>query len=171
MTAMCLAAVKGRLAYVVHRICGHTVAWKTSPPDLPLCTGDIVCYDCRQVLWCRAHDPWRRESPPDGAIPEDHWGRARAQQPPVSLFEGLQHVLRLAAQCPPGPVGDDIRRAACELVEANSRAAQQAGRRRLLKTIARVEWRHACGQSRRDDPSELTSKQLVAALCRELHAE
>lgn len=168
---MWLAAVGGRLSYLVHRACGHAVAWKTSPPDLPLCTGDIVCYDCGQVLWCRAHDPWRRESQADGTMPADHWGRAGPPQPPTSLFEGLQQVLRLAAQCPPGPVGDDIRRAACELVEANSRAARHAGRRRMLKTIARLEWRHACGRSREDDPSHSTARELAAALRRELRAE
>lgn len=158
---MWLAALSGRLAYLVHRACGHAAAWKTFPADQPPCTGDIVCYDCAQVLWCRAHDPWRREA--GGAIPTDHWGR-RWARPASSTFEGLQHVLRLAAECPAGPVGDDIRRAACELVEAPSRAAQHAGRRRLLKAIARIESRRAYGRSRQDDPSQGAARQLAAAL-------
>jgi len=165
---MWLAALSGRAAYVAHRLCGHAVVWKTSPQDPPLCSGDIVCYDCRQVLWCRAHDPWRRDVRPDRTIPADHWGRAGPPQPPISLFEVLQQVLRLAAQCPAGPVGDDIRRAACELVEASSRAAQHAGRRRMLKAIARVEWRRACGRSRADDPSRQTAMQLAVAVRRDL---
>lgn len=165
---MWLAALNGRFAYVLHRACGHAVAWKASPPDLPLCTGDIICYDCAQVLWCRAHDPWRRVPLPEGTAPIDHRGRARPPQPSTSLFEGLQQVLRLAAQCPPGPIGDDIRRAACELVEAESRTAQHAGRRRMLKAIARIEWRHACGRSRDGDPSQGTARQLAAALRRDL---
>ena len=153
MTAMSLAALSGRFLYFFHRACGHAVASETVPQDLPSCGGDIVCYDCAQVLWCRAYDPWRRGSRGEGTIPADHWGRARPPQPLMSMFEGLQQVLRLAASCPAGPVGDDIRRAACELVEADSRAAQHAGRRRMLKAIARVEWRYACGRSRLDDPS------------------
>jgi hypothetical protein len=81
-----------------------------------------------------------------------------------SMFESLQRVLRLATQCPAGPIGDDLRRAACELVEARSGAAQHAGRQRMLKAIAGVEWRRARGRSRQDDPSQATASQLAAAL-------
>ncbi|OFW16855.1 MAG: hypothetical protein A3F70_03175 [Acidobacteria bacterium RIFCSPLOWO2_12_FULL_67_14] len=94
-----------------------------------------------------------------------------APQPPSSLFESLQQVLRVAGECPAGPVGDDIRRAACELVEASSYAARHAGRRRMLKAIARIEWRHASGRSREDDPSHSTARDLAAALQCELRAE
>jgi hypothetical protein len=109
------------------------------------------------VLWCRGDDPWR---------PADQ--QTRKLEPPRSVFEDLQQVLRLAAQCPSGPAGDDIRRAACELIEAESGAAQNTGRRRMLKAIAGVDWRRARGQSRDDDPNELTVRRLTDALRREL---
>ena len=89
----------------------------------------------------------------------------------MTPFEGLQDVLRLAIECPAGPVGDDIRRAACELVEANTPAARHGGRRRMLKAIAGVDWRRARGRSRTDDPSHSTTSELAAALRRELEAK
>lgn len=157
---MWLAAVGGRFAYIVHRAYGHAVTWKTSPPDLPLCRGDIVCYDCGQVLWCRAHDPWR--APSRAEIPADHGGQTR--RGPASVFEGFQQVLRLATQCPPGPAGDDIRRAACELIEADSEVARKTRRHRILTAIAHVEWRRSNGRSRQDDPAPSTLRRLADVL-------
>ena len=90
-------------------------------------------------------------------------GKTAPPDPP-SLFDSLQQVLRVAAQCPSGPVGDDIRRAACELVEADSPATRQTRRRRMLKAIARVEWRRAWGRGRRDDPTAATLTRLTDAL-------
>jgi hypothetical protein len=84
--------------------------------------------------------------------------------PVLSLFDRLQHVLRLAGQCPPGGEGDDIRRGACELIEASSTAAGHVGRRRMLKAIARVDRRHSRGEGRRDDPSPATLQGLTDAL-------
>lgn len=159
---MWLAAVSGRLAYVVHRACGHAVTWKTSPPDLPLCTGDVVCYDCERVLWCRAHDPWRARSAGHHEIPADAVDGGRRD--PSSLLDGLQHVLQLATQCAPGPAGDGIRRAACELIEADSEAARATRRHRILTTIANVEWRRSNGRSREDDPAPATLSRLAAAI-------
>jgi hypothetical protein len=162
---MWLAALSGRLAYLIHGAGGHAVTWKTSPPDLPLCTGDIVCHDCGQVLWCRAHDPWRvvgRETP------ADHWGGTRAHHPPSRLFENLQHVLRLAEEFPSGPSGDEIRRAACELVEADSAGQRRTRRRRMLMALARLESRLSNGRRRNDDPSPLMLTRLTDALRREL---
>lgn len=165
---MWLAALAGRVSFVVHRCCGHTVTWKTSPPDLPLCPGDILCRDCGQVLWCRAHDPWRAWGEGRRESPADHWGGTRPPQPPTTLFEGLQDMLRLAGECPSGPTGDDIRRATCELIEANSAAAQNMGRRRILKAIARIEWRRSRGRSRGDDPSPMMLTRLTEAIRREV---
>ena len=82
-------------------------------------------------------------------------------------FEGLQDVLRIAEQCPVGLAGDDIRRAACEFIEADSVAARHTGRRRMLKAIARVEWRRARGRGRADDPGPLVLKRLAEALRRD----
>jgi hypothetical protein len=161
---MWLAALTGRLAYVTHRASGHAVTWKTSSADPSLCRGDIVCHQCGQVLWCRAHDPWRRAAV--DAVP-DHWGGTRARQPRLTLFDSLQHVLRLAEACPAGVSGDAIRRAACQLVEANSASARTACRRRLLKCVVRLQWRS--GQAlRTEDPSPLLLGQLADALRREL---
>ena len=81
-----------------------------------------------------------------------------------SAFDTYQLVLRLAAQCPPGPAGDDIRRAACELIEANSPAQTAAGRRRLLNAIAQVDSRRSRGRSRVDDPGAVTMERLGDAV-------
>jgi hypothetical protein len=159
---MWLAALGGRLAYVAHRARGHAATWKTSPPDLPLCTGDIVCYDCERVLWCRAHDPWRVQAAAgdEGAAHP----AAPARRDPSTLLDGLQRVLQLATQCAPGPAGDNIRRAACELIEADSDAARATRRHRILTAIASVEWRLSNGRSREDDPAPATLRRLAAAV-------
>jgi hypothetical protein len=88
----------------------------------------------------------------------------------VSLFELLQHVLRLATQCPPGAAGDEIRRAACELIEADTGAAQDHGRRRMLKVVTGVESRRSRGVSRADDPGPVIVSSLIDALQRELRS-
>jgi hypothetical protein len=159
---MWLAALGGRVSYLVHRACGHTVAWKTSSLDVALCTGDIVCYDCDQVLWCRAQDPWGGASHAD--VSPDHWGQTR--EAPVSRLDRFQQLLRLSAQCPPGPAGDEIRRGTCELIEAEPGTMRDTGRRRMLKAIARVESRYARRRSRADDPAPDTVRQLLAAMRR-----
>lgn len=159
---MWLAALGGRFAYVVHRACGHAVTWKTRPADLPLCSGDVVCHDCGQVLWCRAYDPWRARPSGIDSVPADHWGPTPGRRP--LLFEGFQQVLRLATQCPPGPAGDDIRRAACELIEADSDVARETRRHRILVAIAHVEWRRSNGRSRDDDPAPTTLRTLADVL-------
>ena len=89
-------------------------------------------------------------------------------QPPATLFERCQQLLRLAEECPPGPSGDAIRRAACELIEASS-TQQDARRRRLLKDIARIELRGARGRRRDGDPSAGILRRLIDALRPELH--
>lgn len=88
----------------------------------------------------------------------------------ISLFELFQHVLRLATQCPPGAAGDQIRRAACELIEAEPGAAQDTGRRRMLKAVTVVESRRARGRSRADDPSPAIVRDLIDALDGELRS-
>ena len=82
------------------------------------------------------------------------------------LFEGLQDVLRIAVDCPPGKSGDDIRRTACELVEADSARDRSSKRRRLLSVIARVEDRRSRGRSHRDDPSAALLRRLSDVLRR-----
>ena len=83
-----------------------------------------------------------------------------------SLFEGLQNVLRIAVDCPPGKSGDDIKRSACELIEADSVRDRSSKRRRLLNVIARVEERRSRGRSHRDDPSAALLRRLSEALRR-----
>ena len=157
---MWLAALAGRLAYFAHRASGHAATWNTPPTDASCCGGDIVCHECGQVLWCRAHDPWgaaRVEAPPD------HWGGTRLNRSHRTLFENLEQVLRLAEECPSGPVGDAIRRAACELIEADSRH-QWVCQRRMLKSVAYLQWRQLLGLSRTDDPTPQMLKQLADVL-------
>jgi hypothetical protein len=83
-----------------------------------------------------------------------------------SLFEGLQDVLRIAVDCPPGESGDGIRRGACELIEAHSPRDRSSKRRRLLSAIARVQERRLRGRSHRDDPSAALLHRLSEALRR-----
>ena len=157
-----MAALAGRLAFVTHRANGHAVTWKTSSQTPWICAGDIVCHECGQVLWCRAHDPWRKsrvEAPPD------HWGGTRVKACSDTLFDSLQHVLRLAEACPSGISGDEIRRAACELVEADSARQRTACRRRMLKYVIRIQARD---RSRTGDPSTPMLRRLADALRREL---
>ena len=92
-----------------------------------------------------------------------------AHSPHVALFDRCQHLLRLAEECPPGPSGDAIRRAACELIEAGSTRQQDAHRRRLLKDIARIEHRSARGRRLAGDPSAGVLQRLADALRSELH--
>jgi hypothetical protein len=84
----------------------------------------------------------------------------------ISLFENLQHVLRLATECPSGRFGDEIRRAACELTEAGSVRRRHAHRRRMLKTIARIQARQAYGRCGDGAPSPALLKELTHALRR-----
>lgn len=154
------AALGGRLAFLAHRAGGHAVTWNAASRNTPACPGDIVCHECGQVLWCRAHDPWRA---PAGAAAPDHWGRTGAHCSSSTLLDRLEDVLRLAAACPSSPSGDAIRRAACELVEADSSERRTACRRRMLRCVVRLQER-ARGRSRHDDPSPLMLNQLAAAL-------
>jgi hypothetical protein len=160
ITALWLA-VAGRLAYFTHLASGHAVTWRRSAPDPTICPGDIVCEECGQVLWCRAHDPWRTARP--DLIP-DHWGATRPRHLTWTLFESFERVLQLADECPRGPAGDAVRRAACELVEADSMRQRRVRRRRMLQAVARLErWQaHQPGQA--DDPGMLALKRLTTAL-------
>jgi len=159
---MWLAALAGRLAFVTHRASGHAVTWNRAAADGFSCGGDIVCHECGQVLWCRAHDPWRARSI---EAPPDHWGGTGSNRSQWNLFETLQHVLRLAEECPSGPAGDAIRRAACELIEADSWQRSMC-QRRLLKSVAHLQWRQLRGLSRTDDPTPQVLTQLAAVLRR-----
>lgn len=160
-----LAALAGRLAYLGHLASGHAVTWRRATPDRTICPGDIVCHECGQVLWCRAHDPWRAARP--DAIP-DHWGATRSRHPELALFESFQRVLQLADQCPRGPAGDAVRRAACDLVEANSIGQGRMRRRRMLKAIARLERSRTSPAGRNDEPHLLAVKQVTEALRHEI---
>ena len=163
---MWLAALGGRLAYLVHRASGHAVTWNRAPADASLCAGDIVCHECGQVLWCRAHDPWRTTTVD---APPDHWGGTRANWSQSMLFESLQRVLRLAEECPSGSFGDAIRRGACELIEADSWRSRSICRRRMLKSVAHLQRQQLHGVSRADDPTPLMLKRLGEALRRQEH--
>ena len=83
---------------------------------------------------------------------------------PLSPLDRLQHLLRLAGQCPSGPAGDDIRRAACELIETDSDAVRHSSRHRILTAVAGAESRRTQGRSREDDPAASTLKALNDAL-------
>lgn len=157
------AALAGRLLYVLHRISGHAVVWRRSLSDLPVCDGDIVCESCGQVLWCRAHDPWSPVTRRRGAVPDDHWGGISedAARHGRLLFEALDRVLGLTGRLPSGTSSAEVRRSACELIEANSTAERHARFRRLVNTV------HVLQQGRAahaDDASAAVIEQLLAAL-------
>jgi len=163
---MWVAALSGRLAYFLHRARGHAVTWNRPPSDASLCAGDIVCHECGQVLWCRAHDPWRATT---GDAPPDHWGATRSRNGDWTLFESLQHILRLAEECPSGWFGDAMRRGACELIEADSWRSRSMCRRRMLKSVAHLQRQQLHGVSGTDDPNPLMLKRLGDELRRQEH--
>ncbi len=79
-------------------------------------------------------------------------------------FESLDRVMQLADQCPRGAAGDAVRRAACELVEADTTRQRRAGRRRMLKALAQLD-RWQAHQARRQNESDAaTLKPLTDAL-------
>ena len=160
------AALAGRFAYVTHRFRGHLTIWKRSRADRSPCPGDVVCETCNQVLWCRAHDPWRRIGTD---VPPDHWGATRGAERPPTLFDHLQQVLRLAGEWPSGRSGDAIRRAACELTEASSLGQRHVHRQRMLKIVTRTESRlpHRSGDN---DPSPRLLRALREVLSRDFRA-
>lgn len=134
--ALLWLAVEGRLAYFTHLVSGHRVAWKRVGSDAEICPGDVVCDDCGQVLWCRAHDVWRSAR---ASVKPDHWGATRTGPSTWTVFESLQRVLQLADACPRSPEGDAVRRAACELVEAETATERRVRRRRMLRAVTRLE--------------------------------
>jgi hypothetical protein len=73
---------------------------------------------------------WARGAP-DGSGP-GHIARR-------PLLEVLDHILRLADQCPRDAAGDVIRRTTCELVESESSRERHAHRRRILTTLHQIE--------------------------------
>ena len=163
LARMYRAALAGRLQYVLHRVSGHAVVWKRSLSDLPLCDGDIVCESCAQVLWCRAHDPWSPVTRRRGAVPDDHWGGIGddATRHGQLLFEALDRVLGLTGRLPSETSSAEVRRSACELIEANSTAERHARFRRLVNAV------HVLQQGRTahgDDASSAVIEQLLAAL-------
>ena len=158
---MWLAALAGRFAYLAHRASGHAVTWNRPPADASRCAGDIVCHECGQVLWCRAYDPWHRTG---GEAPPDHWGGTRVNRSHWTLFENLQRVLRLAEECPAGAIGDAIRRAACELIEASSSPERSLHQRRMLKSVSQLQRRLAHSVAGKDHPTSLLLKRLAEAL-------
>ena len=160
VAAVWLTPFASRLSYFAHRFRGHTVTWMMPPAIPPVCPGDIVCHECGQVLWCRARDPWCRST--TGAVPDHLEKREGGRQ--ATLLESLQQVLRLAETCPAGPAGDAIRRAACELIEADSFNARTRCRRRMLRCVVRVQGR---SRPRTDDPAQLLLRQLADALRRD----
>jgi len=83
----------------------------------------------------------------------------------VALFEGLDHVLRLAGRLPAGSPGDHVRRSVCELIEANSGLERREKLRVLLEVIDEIEQRRARGP---EQSSPTLIEQLLAALRRDV---
>jgi hypothetical protein len=82
----------------------------------------------------------------------------------ASLFEGLNHLLKLADRLPFGGSGSDVRRSVCEMIEAKSGVERSDTRRRLLRVIDDVKQRRARGRSREGDAGATEVEQLIDAL-------
>jgi len=82
----------------------------------------------------------------------------------IRSFDALQRLLRTADECSSGAAGASIRRAACDLIEADSEVGAAVARFRLRGQIAWVRFRRACGQPRRYDPTSRRLDALTAAL-------
>lgn len=189
------AALSARLAYLVHLIRGHSVLWRTTPPDVPLCSGDIACGTCRQVLWCRAFDPWRPAARDPGPAPNDHWGapissaallvrramtlgrddssESRTSVAPSAhqmamLVDGFSHVLRLAERLPSGASEDQVRRAVCELIEVDAGPQQQLRLDHLFSSIGRLQQERGLGRRRVQQAGSTAIERLLEALSQEV---
>ena len=82
----------------------------------------------------------------------------------ASLFEGLNHLLKLADRLPFGGSGTDVRRSVCEMIEAKSGVERRDTRRRLLRLIDAVKQRNARGRRREGDAGATEVEQLIDAL-------
>ena len=169
LAQMYRSAIAGRLLYFLHRASGHEVVWRTSGPDLPFCNGDIVCESCAQVLWCRAQDPWgslawrgARVDDRGIAIGEDTVARRG------SLFEALDRVLGLAERLPSGASAAQIRRSACELIEASSTAERHARFRQLVNVIDALRPGKGARHAHAEDAPPAVIEQLLTALRHEV---
>jgi hypothetical protein len=87
-----------------------------------------------------------------------------APEQALALFEGLDHVLRLADRLPAGSPGDHVRRSVCELIEANSSSERREKLRTLLAVIEEIEQRRA-------RKLEQSSHTLIAQLLAALHSD
>ena len=88
-----------------------------------------------------------------------------APEQALALFEGLDHVLRLADRLPAGSPGDHVRRSVCELIEANSSSERREKLRTLLAVIEEMEQRRA---RKLEQSSHTLIAQLLAALRRDV---
>jgi hypothetical protein len=190
------AAVMGRFLYVRHLVCGHAVEWRTCPPDLPLCSGDIACRTCGRVLWCRAFDPWQAGRLAEGLPPDDHWGLIKPVGVPnvlprwagiggrgrsdgdgapttsasrrTALVSGFTHLLRLLDQLPSGPAENQVRRSVCELIEGDDGPGRTARVDTLLNSIVQLQQSRALGLRRVERAGAPAIDRLVEALHREV---
>ena len=96
---------------------------------------------------------------------ESHAAVRPAPEHAVALFEGLDHVLRLAHRLPAGSPGDHVRRSVCELIEANSGLERREKLRTLLAVIEEIEQRRA---RKLEQSSRALIAQLLTALRRDV---
>ena len=170
LTRMYCAALTGRLLYLLHRASGHAVVWRTSCSDSPLWADDIVCESCARILWCRTDDPWRPLVPHRPASAYDHRDGASGDQARHgrSLFEALDRVLGLAERLPSEASTAQIRRSACELIEADSTAERHNRFRQLVNAIDALRAGDALRRTGPEDARSAVIVQLLAALRQEV---
>lgn len=88
-------------------------------------------------------------------------------EPSAMSFERLHALLRLADRWPSGSTGTSVRRAACDLIESNSRWGRASARRRLRVSVARAGARRTSGRALAGDPDTRLLDELTDALQRE----
>jgi hypothetical protein len=96
--------------------------------SLPGRGGDLL-----HRTWSRAREWWTRG--PGGDSPANRPGAFAAGAADLPLFEGLQQLLRLVERLPRTPRCDDVRRSACELIEANTDRQREETLHRLQHAI------------------------------------
>jgi hypothetical protein len=162
------AAGVARVRYLWHRARGHSVIWRTEPSDLPRCMGDIVCETCAEVLWCRAYDPWAVGTLAERDVRDEDDDETSTNREAATLFQSLDHVLRLAEALPRDASGDCVRRSVCELIEANSGQEQRDRLLRLVDIVHDLERRDAHRRNGVDDSDSSGLKQLLRVVRREI---
>jgi hypothetical protein len=85
------------------------------------------------------------------------------------MLDRLQDVLRLAGACPRGESGNAIRRAACEMIEADSAQQRRKLRLQMMKIVAQAHGGGSAAGTHASESGRAALAQLSDALRDEFH--